>query len=190
MPLLALVGALIVLGGVLLAVFVITTYNMVVAEQRRIDRAWANVDVVLKQRHDELPNVVLAVRGQLGFERGVLDEVTRLRAAYAPGAPLPEQAAVALSTTQALRSLFAVVERYPELHSQQNVMALQAEIERLETLIAGRRELFNQQVYQYNATIQQLPAVLLAGVMGWKPRQLFEAAASDRVRPEVGVLPS
>ena len=181
---LAVVG---LISFVLVTFVVITSYNTVVALDRRADRAWANVDVALKQRWDELPNLVAAVSGQLGFERTVLAEVTRLRAAYSPTAPLPEQAATSLATSLALRSLFSVVERYPELHSSENVMALQAEIERLEVVIAHRRELFNQQVYQYNATIQQVPAVFLAGAFAWQPRELFEIDAVERVRPEVGI---
>ena len=86
-----------------------------------------------------------------------------------------------------MRSLFAVVERYPELRSQQNVMALQEEIERLETLIARRRELFNEQVYQYNATIQQLPAVVLRPVFGWKAVDFFSAEPGERVPPSGAV---
>ena len=173
----------------MLAVVIVTVFNTVVALNRRADRAWANVDVALKQRHDELPNLVAAVQGQLGFERTVLDEVTRLRAQYSPTAPIPEQAAVSDQTSAAVRSLFAVVERYPELKSEQNVLALQDEIQRLETLIAHRRELFNQQVYQYNATIQQLPAVLFAGLFAWKPRALFEASDADRAKPQVEIAP-
>jgi LemA protein len=190
MPFGVALGAGLILLAVVAGVVIVTIYNTVVALQRRADRAWANVDVALKQRHDELPNLVAAVRGQLGFERSVLEEVTRLRAAYAPAAPLPAQAALALETTFAVRSLFAVVERYPDLKSQENVLALQAEIERLETVIARRRELFNEQVYQYNATIQQLPAAVLAGLFGWVPRPLFETAAPERVRPEVGIQTS
>jgi LemA protein len=190
MPLGVAVGVIVLLAAVLVGVVLVTIYNTVVAMQRRADRAWANVDVALKQRHDELPNLVDAVRGQLGFERSVLDEVTRLRAAYSPTAPLPDQAATADQTSRAVRSLFAVVERYPNLHSQENVASLQAEIERLETLIARRRELFNQQVYEYNTTIAQLPAVLLASLFGWRPRALFEAAEAERLRPEVGLTPS
>jgi LemA protein len=173
----------------LLVTVVITTYNTVVALHRRADRAWANVDVGLKQRHDELPALVAAVRGQLGFERQVLDEVTRLRAAYRPEAPLAEQAVTSEATSRAVRSLFAVLERYPELRSNENVMALQEEIERLETLIARRRELFNQQVYQHNATIGQVPAVFLAGIFSWKPLPMFAAEAPARARPEAGILP-
>ena len=190
MPIAVGLAALALVLAVLATFLVITTYNTVVALDRRSDRAWANVDVALKQRWDELPNLVSAVRGQLGFERTVLDEVTRLRAAYSPAAPLPEQAATSLATSVALRSLFSVVERYPELHSDQNVVALQHEIERLETVIAHRRELFNEQVYQYNATISQVPAVFLAGIFGWQQRELFEVGTTERVRPEVGILPS
>jgi LemA protein len=190
MPIAVGLAALALILAVLAVFILITTYNTVVALDRRADRAWANVDVALKQRWDELPNLVAAVRGQLGFERTVLEEVTRLRAAYSPVAPLPEQAATSLATTVALRSLFAVVERYPELHSNENVMALQHEIERLETVIAHRRELFNEQVYQYNATISQVPAVFLAGIFGWQQRELFEIGEPERARPEVGILPS
>lgn len=189
MPIGVAFGAALILLAVVGGVVVVTIYNTVVGLQRRADKAWANVDVALKQRHDELPNLVAAVRGQLGFERTVLDEVTRLRAAYAPAAPLPEQALTSVLLSQALGSLFAVVENYPELKSQENVLALQEEIERLETVIARRRELFNEQVYQYNSTIQQIPAVALAGLFGWEPRELFEAAEPERLRPEVGIQP-
>jgi LemA protein len=189
MPLGVAIGATLVIVGIVAAVLLVTIYNTVVALQRRADRAWANIDVALKQRHDELPNVVSAVRGQLGFERTVLDEVTRARASYSVDAPLPQQAQTSDQTTRAVRSLFATVEHYPELRSQENVLALQAEIERLETLIAGRRELFNEQVYQYNATIQQLPSVLLAGLFGWRPRELFQAPEPERLRPAVSIQP-
>jgi len=169
-------------------VLLVTTYNGVVRMRRGAERAWANIDVALKQRWDELPNLVAAVRGQLGFERQVLDEVTRLRAAYSPTAPLRTQAAIAAATTAALRSLFAVVEAYPQLRSQENVLALQAEIERLETVIAQRRELFNEGVYQYNATIAQLPAVLVAPLFGWNALPMFDAIPDERSAPGVALL--
>jgi LemA protein len=172
-----------VLVAVLVVFLVVTTYNTVIALRRRAERAWANIDVALKQRHDQLPNLVAAVRGIMGFERTVLDEVTRLRAAYSPTAPLREQAATAEATSTALRSLFAVVENYPELRSQENVLALQDEIERLETVIAQRRELFNEQVYAYNTSITTLPGMLLTGVFGWKPLVMFSTTDQERARP-------
>ena len=165
----------------------LVTYNSVVALQKRVDKAWANIEVALRQRHDELPNLVEAVRGIMSFERAVLEEVTRRRAAYAPADPVTRQAATSDATSEAIRSLFAVVERYPAVRSKENVKALQDEIERLETLIAGRREFYNDSVYLHNATIRQAPAVFMAGLFSWRPRVFFEAAPDERERPDVSV---
>ncbi len=180
------IAALFAIGllAVVVAFLVLVTYNAVVALRLRIDKAWANIDVALKQRFDQLPNLVEAVRGVMAWEQEVLTEVTAARAAYSPSAPIPEQAATSAATTTAVRSLFAVVEQYPEVRSAANVMALQEEIERLESLIADRRELYNDQVYRYNARIAQVPAVLLAWLFGWQARPFFEASEADRQRPE------
>jgi len=166
---------------------VLTSYNAIVALRQRIDKAWSNIDVVLKQRHDQLPNLVAAVRGVMTFERDVLSEVTRARAAYSPTAPIPDQAITSEATSSAVRSLFAVVERYPDLKSQSNVQDLQDEIERLEGMIADRRELYNDQVYRYNTAIAQVPGVLLASLFGWKIRQFFAADPSEVVRPDTSL---
>jgi LemA protein len=170
--------------GVVVAIglfVVVATYNDVVALQRRIEKAWANIQVSLQQRFDQLPALVDAVRGVMAFERDVLTEVSEARARYSPTAPIPDQAVTAAATTRAVRSLFATVERYPEVKSAANVLALQAEIERLESMIADRRELYNDQVYRYNTRIAQLPGVLLAGLLGWRPRVFFDAGpAADR----------
>jgi LemA protein len=175
--------AAVVLIVVMAAALAVITYNGVIALQRRCERAWANIDVALKQRHDQLRALVSAVRGAMRFEEQVLEEVTRARARYEPEAPVHDQAIVSEATTEAVRSLFAVVERYPELQSHTNVMALQEEIERLETLIARRRELFNEQVYQYNSTIGQVPAVLLRPFFGWRTVEMFTAAEQERTPP-------
>jgi LemA protein len=165
----------------------LASYNAIVALRQRIDKAWANIDVVLKQRHDQLPNLVAAVRDLMTFERDVLTEVTRARAAYSPSAPIPDQAVTSDITSSAVRSLFAVVERYPDLKSQGNVQDLQDEIERLEAMIADRRELYNDQVYRYNTVIGQVPGVLLASVFGWQPRQFFAAEPADIGRPDTSL---
>ena len=178
------------LFAVLLVVLVVgfllvMTYNSVVALRTRIDKAWGNVEVALKQRHDQLAELVAAVRGVMAFEQAVLGEVARQRARYAPDAPIGEQGAVSAATSRAVRSLFAVVESYPQIRSQENVLRLQAEIERLEQQIADRRELYNDQVYRYNATIAQVPAVILAGLLGWLPRPFFDAEPAADERPSV-----
>jgi LemA protein len=180
----AVVVVLVVVGFLVLSV-----YNAVVALRLRIEKAWANIDVGLKQRHDQLPNLVEAVRGVMSWERDVLTDVSRARAAYSPTAPIPEQAATSAATSAAVRSLFAVVERYPEVKSAANVLDLQDEIERLEGIIADRRELYNDQVYRYNTRIAQVPAVLLASLFGWRPRPFFEATSTERVRPDAEIAP-
>jgi LemA protein len=174
----------VVLALVVVAFVVLATYNAIVDLRLRIDKAWSNIDVALKQRFDQLPNLVQAVRGVMSWEQDVLTQVATARAAYSPSAPIPDQAAISNATSSAVRSLFAVVERYPEVRSAANVLSLQEEIERLEGMIADRRELYNDQVYRYNTRIAQVPAVLLASLFGWRPRPFFEAPDADRQRPD------
>lgn len=172
---------------VLVFFFVATTYNLVVALRQRADKAWANIEVVLQQRHDQLPNLVGAVKGLMGFEQTVLEEVTRQRARWSPDDAPPEQAAASDGTTRAVRTLIATVEAYPDIKSDESVMELQAQIARLEEMIADRRELYNDTVYRYNTTIRQLPGLVLAPLFGWKPREFFAASPDDRERPDVSL---
>ena len=177
------VGLLVAIGAFL----VLTSYNAVVALRQRIDKAWSNIDVVLKQRHDQLPNLVAAVRGLMEFERDVLTRVTEARAQYSPSATIHDQAVASEATSAAVRSLFAVVERYPDIKSAANVADLQDEIERLEAMIADRRELYNDQVYRYNTRIGQVPDALLAPLFGWRRREFFAADPAELTRPDVGL---
>jgi LemA protein len=179
----------VVLAFLIVAFLALATYNAIVDLRLRIDKAWSNIDVALKQRYDQLPNLVEAVRGVMSWERNVLTDVATARAAYSPSAPIPDQAATSAATSSAVRSLFAVVERYPEVRSAANVLDLQQEIERLEAMIADRRELYNDQVYRYNSRIAQVPAVLLAGLFGWRARPFFEAPEADRGRPDADLRP-
>ena len=171
------------LVAIVIGFLLVGTYNAVVGLRQRSDKAWSNIDVALKQRHDQLPALVSAVRGSLAFEQDTLTEVARARAAYSPTEPIPEQAVHSDQTTSAVRSLFAVVERYPDLKSQQNVLDLQDEIERLESMIADRRELYNDQVYRYNTRIATMPTMLIAPLFDWRPRDFFAATPEEAVRP-------
>lgn len=172
--------------GLVLAILLflaVTSYNAVMSLRQRIDKAWANIDVVLKQRHDQLPALVSAVRGLMSFEQDVLTQVARARAAYSPNEPIPDQAVHAEATSRAVRSLFAVVEAYPQVKSDANVLDLQNEIERLEGMIADRRELYNDQVYRYNARITTIPTSFLVPLFGWKERPFFAARPEELDRP-------
>ena len=179
----AAIFAVIVLA-VVVGFVALTSYNAIVGLRQRSDKAWSNIDVVLKQRHDQLPNLVSAVRGLMRYEQDVLTRVTEARAAYSPTATIPEKAATSEATTDAVRSLFAVVERYPDIKSAANVQDLQNEIGRLEDMISDRRELYNDQVYRYNTRIQQVPGNLIALLFGWKLRQFFVADDADAIRPD------
>jgi len=178
---LAVIG-LVVVG---LLAYTIIVYNELVRLRNDNDRAWANIDVLLKQRHDEIPNIVACVKGYMEHERQTLEAVTQARSASMSAASVPQKAQADLFLTGALRSLFAVAERYPDLKANQNFLALQNRISELEERIADRREFFNDDVNTYNTRIGQIPEVFLASVMNLKPRQLFQVSDSDRQQVEV-----
>ena len=191
-PLEAAAAFAVVLVLVIVGFLALAAYNSVVILEQQVSKAWANVDVALKQRHDELPNLVEAVRDLMAYERETLVRVTKVREAYTPAAPPPVQAAVSDETSSAVRQLLAVVERYPAIRSQANVRDLQNEIERLEAVIAARRELYNDTVFLFDTRIRQFPTNLLAVALGWRPRPFFAAPEGERKVPsaDLGLEPS
>jgi LemA protein len=166
-------------------VYLIIMYNSLVRLRNDNDRAWANIDVLLKQRHDEIPNLVETVKGYMQHERQTLEAVTQARAASMNAATVGQKAESDLLMTGALRGLFAVAENYPQLKANENFMRLQSRISELEERIADRREFFNDDVNTYNTRIVQLPEVFLANMMALKPRELFKVSAEDRKLVEV-----
>jgi LemA protein len=177
--------AAIVLFGTGVAVYAVLLYNELVRLRNDNDRAWANIDVLLKQRHDEVPNLVASVKGYMEHERQTLETVTQARTASLSAASISQKARADLLLTGALRSLFAVAERYPDLKANQNFLALQNRISELEERIADRREFFNDDVATYNTRIRQIPEVVLARMMELKPRQLFQVSEQDRRQVEI-----
>ena len=171
------------LAGV--AIYAIILYNELVRLRNENDRAWANIDVLLKQRHDEIPNLIACVEGYMEHERQTLQAVTQARAASMNAASIPQKAQADLLLTGALRALFAVAERYPQLKANENFLALQNRISELEERIADRREFFNDDVNTYNTRIAQLPEVFLARQMKLLPRQLFRVSEQERQQVEV-----
>ena len=163
--------------AVLIVVFVIGVYNGLVQRRLRIDEALGQIDVQLKRRHDLIPNLVNAVKDYMGFEQEVLTKVTEARAnAIAAGAKGPaEQAAAENALTVALRSLFAVVENYPDLKANQNVLALQEQLTTTENQISFSRQHYNAVVLDFNTSIATFPNVLIAGPFGFTKREFFEA---------------
>ncbi|TMD32041.1 MAG: LemA family protein [Chloroflexi bacterium] len=174
---------------VLIVVFVIGIYNGLVQRRLRIDEAFAQIDVQLKRRHDLIPNLVNAVKGYMDFEQDVLTKVTEARAnAIAAGAQGPAQQAEAENMlTGALRSLFAVVENYPQLKANENVLSLQEQLTTTENQISFARQHYNASVLDYNQSIQVFPNVLIAGPFGFTKREFFEAEPEAQEVPVVAL---
>ena len=171
---------------VIVVLVVIGLYNGLVTRRNRIDEALGQIEVQLKRRHDLIPNLVEAVKGYMGFEQNVLTRVTELRAnAVAAGAQGPaQQAAAENALTSTLRSLFAVVENYPDLKANQNVLELQEQLTTTENQISFSRQHYNATVLDYNTSIATFPNVLLAGPLGFTKREFFDA------EPEAANVPT
>ncbi len=182
MPVLTAAAIALFVTGV--AIYAIILYNELVHLRNENDRAWANIEVLLKQRHDEIPNLVSCVKGYMEHERQTLVAVTEARAASISAASIPQKAQADLRLTGALRTLFAVAEGYPQLKANRNFLALQNRISELEERIADRREFFNDDVNTYNTRIAQIPEVFLARSMSLQPRQLFQVSEQERQQVE------
>jgi len=172
-------------AGVL--IYTIILYNGLVRLRNENDRAWANIDVLLKQRHDEIPNLVETVKGYMQHEQQTLLAVTLARTASMNAASVGQKAVADLRMASALRGLFAVAENYPQLKANENFLKLQNRISELEERIADRREFFNDDVNSYNTRIAQIPDVFVASFMNLKPRAFFKVSEEDRKLVEVSL---
>jgi len=175
--------------GVVVAfvLWVIVIYNGLVAMRQRVSQAFADIDVQLKQRHDLIPNLVETVKGYAAHERGTLDAVIKARNTAMAAQGPAQQAAAENALSGALRQLFALSEAYPDLKANANFQQLQAELTDIENKIAAARRFFNSAVQEYNTGIQQFPAALFAGALGFGPREFFDLGET---RKELEQAPS
>src|SRR6201987_3790344 len=165
----------IILGVIVVLVLIaFSAYNRLGARGQRVNQAYADIDVQLRQRHDLIPNLVETVKGYAAHERGTLDEVVKARNAAMTAQGPAQQAAAENMLTGALRQLFAVAEAYPDLKASANFQQLQAELSDLENKIAAARRFFNNAVQEYNSGIQRFPAALFASTFGFAPRNFFD----------------
>jgi LemA protein len=155
-------------------------YNSLVAFKNNIDRSFSNIDVLLKQRHDELPKLIETCKGYMQYEQKTLQAVTEARTAFMRATTPAEKAQADNLVSGALKTLFAVAEKYPDLKADTNFMQLQGRITELETKIAAQRSAYNEDVNAFNIRIAQIPANFVAGLMGLQPHALFQVAEADR----------
>ena len=178
---------LIIFGVVLLlVVWAIASYNRLVGLRNQVFNGWRQIDVQLKRRHDLIPNLVNAVRGSMDFEKDTLTSVMEARA-KAVGATGPADAAVKEGQlSQALGKLFALAENYPTLKSNDNVKMLQEELSGTENKVGFARQFYNDIATKFNTAQQVFPTAIFAGMLGFKPAELFEIQdVKDREVPVV-----
>ena len=165
----------IVLGVIVVLAFIVfTAYNRLVALSQRVNQAFADIDVQLKLRHDLIPNLVETVKGYASHERGTLEDVIKARNAALSAQGPAQVAAAENALTGALGRLFALAEAYPDLKANTNFQQLQTELSDIENKIAAARRFFNNAVQEYNTGIQQLPAALFAGALGFTKKDFFD----------------
>jgi LemA protein len=179
----------VLLGAVLLFVFwVAAKYNGLITLRNQVTNGWKQIDVQLKRRHDLIPNLVNTVRGQMEFEQETLTRVVEARNAAASAKGIADSAAKEDVLSSALSKLFALVENYPTLRSNENVKQLQEELTSTENKISFARQFYNDIATKFNIAQQIFPSNIIASMFNFKPAELFEIqAAAEREVPSVNL---
>ena len=166
--------------------YFVSIYNALIRMKNNIQKSWANIDVLLKQRSDELPKLINTVKGYMKYEEDVLTKVTLARTKFLDSQSVKEKAESNNMITDALKSLFAVSESYPELKASENFQQLQSRISGLENELSDRREYYNDSVNEYNIRIESFPDMIVARMLGYTiPYDMFEVSESDKKDVEV-----
>ena len=188
MAALAISGGFIIAGLVLIVVFfIIVLYNGLITLRNNADKAWANIDVLLKKRLDLIKTLVEVVKSYAAYEQGVLVEVTRIRAAALQAQGIAEKARRNEEVNTSLGSVFAVAENYPDLKASEQFTNLQKQITTIETQIAQRREFYNDSVLLYNTNISTIPGVFIANQLRFQPREYFRVEGDVETPVKVAV---
>jgi len=170
-----------------LVLYFVGIYNQLIQIRVNIDKAWANIEVLEKQRYDEIPKLVKICEGYMQYERDTLEKVTAARTRFLEAKGPAEMARADGMMAGALKSLFAVAENYPQLKADQNFVHLQSRVSSLESQIADRREFYNDSVAVFNTRIKQIPDVVVAGMLGYTDREMYQVAEEERKAPEISI---
>src|SRR3989338_3541163 len=169
----------IIIAAVVVGLFIVYIYNSLIRLRMRVNNAWSQIDVQLKRRYDLIPNLVEAVKGYMKHEKGVLENVTKMRASLVTGS-MQEKAKASNQITEALKSIFAVAENYPQLKANENFKHLQEELSGTESKVAYARQFYNDSVMQYNEALQVFPKNIFAKLFNFQPREFFETKGKER----------
>jgi LemA protein len=176
-------GGLFVLAVVLY--YILSLYNGLVTLKNSIRKNWSNIDVLLKQRADLIPDLVETVKSYMKYEKNVIAQITDSRVAMMGAASLGDKAKASDQLSDALKSLFALAENYPKLKASDNFLKLQEQLEGMENEIADRRELYNDSVNIYNTRIESIPDVVFARLLGYGKEEYFQVTEEDKKEVEV-----
>lgn len=170
---------------VLLGLWLILSYNGLIALRNRSDEAWSDILVQMKRRYDLIPNLVNTVKGYASHESSVFENVTNARAAAMGASTLEEHAKAESALTGTLKTLFAVSENYPALQASQNFLELQHELRDAEDKIQAARRFYNGNARAYNTSLQSFPTNIMAGMFAFTKKEFFEMAENEKAVPEV-----
>jgi len=174
---------LVAIGLIVLAFagYFVIVYNGLVRLKNNIKKSWANIDVLLKQRNDELPKLIDTVKGYMKYEKAVLTQITKARTAVMKATTIPEKAKADNMLSAALKNLFAVAENYPKLEANASFLQLQGRISGIENELADRREFYNDSANEYNIRIQSFPDMIVARMLGYtQPEVMFKAEEAEK----------
>lgn len=179
---------LLILGGVagfVVIAMCITIYNNLVGLNKQVDRSWANIETILQQRFDEIPQLVEVVEQYAAYEKNTLERVIKARSQYSSANNLDAKIESSNEMTSALRGLLALGEAYPDLKANQSFLHLQGRVSSLESNIADRREVFNETVTNFNTRLSQIPDVFFARLLGYVEKPLYHPPKEEMVRPSL-----
>ena len=186
------IATFIILGLIAaIAIYGVMIFNGLVSLKHGISKAWSNIDVLLKQRHDELPKLVETCKQYMQYEQETLERVMNARAAVSSAQARGDIGALGTAEGQlrlGLGNLFAVAEAYPDLKANETFQHLQSRISGLENSIADRREFYNESVNNNNVRIEQFPDVIVARMFGFQSAELLEFSAEEKADVDVGAL--
>ena len=174
--------AYVIIGLVVLGLLnvVISTYNRLVVLNNNVDKSFMNIDVLLKQRADEIPNLIKVVKESMRFEESMLTKLTELRTNFLNASSPEEKVELSNQMQNQLKSIFAVAENYPDIKTNQNFQLLQNRVSQIEDAIADRREFYNESVTMYNIGIQEFPNFILAKLMLYGKKQLLQISEQEK----------
>ncbi len=179
-------AALWIIVGIIavIVLYIIVTFNGLISLKNRVENAWSQIDVQLKRRYDLIPNLISTVKGYMKHEKGTLEEITKMRSQLVSGS-MQQKAKASNAITDALKTIFAVAENYPNLQASENFKMLQEELSGTESKIAYARQFYNDNVMSLNNSIQMFPSNIIANMLAFKQREFFQTEEAEKKNVKV-----